>query len=209
MLIKSGARVDRLAIGLGAVGLASVASLALFFVKGEPFGTINDLGNGAVGVASALLALELRRQGRGARFRTTAVATSAATLGAGITVVGSALVISKMTGFLLAGQVSNVGFALIGLWLMALNRSMKGDPRLPKRLSTLGVAAGATMGVGLASAPGIAMGIDNVDTAPGWIWFGMLGWIGTFFLYPAWSIWLGRVLARHQHARVPDGRFSV
>jgi hypothetical protein len=52
------------------------------------------------------------------------------------------------------------------------------------------------MAMGFATLPGIAMGLDDRDAAPGWIWIGFLGWIGTFIIYPVWRIWLGRVLLR-------------
>jgi len=31
------------------------------------------------------------------------------------------------------------------------------------------------------------MGVDDMKTAPGWIWIGFLGWIGTYLIYPVWS----------------------
>jgi len=182
----------RVPLALGVVAFASVASLVLFFVVGGPFGTINDLGNALVGILSALLAWMLRP--RGVEGSPLAVAISLVVLGAAITVVGSALVVSGTTGFFLAGLVSSVGFAFVGLWLVALNRSMRSDGRWPRGLVMLGLVAGTIMAVGFATAPGIAMGLDDMDAAPGWIWIGYAGWIGTFFLYPAWAIWLGRVL---------------
>jgi hypothetical protein len=184
--------VGRLAITVGVVAVVSVVSLAVYYGVGGPFGAMNDLGNALVGILSALIAWALRPRGMtGASSR---VAIGAAALGAVITVVGSALVVSGTTRFFLAGLVSSVGFALIGLWLIAVNRSLRLDPRWPPRLTTLGVVAGVIMALGLASAPGIAMGLDDMAAAPRWIWIGFLGWIGTYLIYPAWSIWLGRVL---------------
>lgn len=52
------------------------------------------------------------------------------------------------------------------------------------------------MAVGLIGAPGIAMGVDDANTAPGWIWIGFVGWLGIFFLCPIWGIWFGNVLRR-------------
>ena len=49
--------------------------------------------------------------------------TGLAVAGAALTVVGSALVVSGTTGFFLAGLVSSLGFAGIGAWLVAANRS--------------------------------------------------------------------------------------
>jgi hypothetical protein len=178
-------------IALGVAAFASVISLALFFIVGGPFGTINDLGNALVGILSALAAWTLRP--RGVDAPSWAATISLAVLGAAITVVGSALVVSGTTGFFLAGLVSSVGFAFVGLWLVAVNRSMASDGRWPRGLVRLGLVAGAIMAVGFATAPGVVMGLDDMDAAPGWIWIGYAGWMGTFILFPAWAIWLGRM----------------
>lgn len=49
-----------------------------------------------------------------------------------------------------------------------------------------------SIGLGVA-APGVVMGIDDMATAPGWVWIAFIGWLGIFFLYPIWAILLGRV----------------
>jgi hypothetical protein len=182
-----------LTIAVGAVALASFASLVLFFVIGQPFGTISDFGNGAIGVLSGVVACALRRSvAKGLRNQVAAVGI--AVLGAGITVVGSILVMSEATGFLLAGLVSSVGFGCIGVWLIALNWAIRSEERLSRWLPNLGIVAGAVMALGLSTLPGIVMRVDNVDTAPSWIWIGFLGWIGIYVIYPVWAIWLGRTL---------------
>ena len=182
-----GREAGTLALAVGVVAASSALSLATFFAIQGPFGTINDIGNGATGVLSACLAWRLRERLTG-RIRD--VALGAALVGAAITVVGSALVVSGTTGFFLAGLVSSVGFAGIGAWLVALNRSV-GTEGWSRRLRTLGVAAGGLMALGIAAAPGIALRIDDMATAPAWIWIGQLAWLGVFVVYPAWAVWLG------------------
>ena len=172
----------RLATAAGVVGLASVSCFAVFSVVGGPFGTLNDIGNGTLAVVSGALAWALRRH-------VPVAATGAALGGAALAVVGSALVISGTTGFFLAGLVSSVGFAGIGGWLIALVRSgATGDGTRRK----LGLLAGASMAVGILSLPGIPMRLDDMATAPGWIWIGFVGWFGTFLVYPFWAIAVGR-----------------
>lgn len=180
----------------GVVTLISVASLALFYTVGKPFGAINDWTVGLSGLVSGMLAWATQRRAivRGPRSAT--VSTGAAVVGAAIVVAGSALVISRTTGFVLAGLVESLGYALIGLWLVALNRSIGSASGWPRRLRTLGLAAGSVMGLGLVAVPGILMGLDDADTAPGWIWIAFIGWLGIFLLYPIWSIWFGTVLRR-------------
>jgi hypothetical protein len=188
--------VARVALTVGAVALVSVASLALFFTVGRPFGAINDATIGLVGVLSGLLAVVSNRRAVAGLPVIGTIATGAAVVGGVIVVAGSALVISQTTGFLLAGLVESAGFALIGLWLIALNRSAATASSWPRRLTSLGIAAGITMAIGLILVPGIAMGLDNMDTAPGWVWIGFLGWLGIFVLYPIWSIWLGSAIPK-------------
>jgi hypothetical protein len=179
----------RLATAVGVVAAGSTLLLVAFFVAGDPFGVLNDTGLAVTAVLSAVLAWRLRRLAAG---RLGNLAVAAATAGAAITVVGSVLVMSRATGFFLAGLVSSVGFAGIGAWLMILNRSDGAVAGWPARLRSLGVLAGALMAVGVVMAPGVVLGLDDMATAPGWLWIGQLGWLGTLVIYPAWGIWLGR-----------------
>ena len=191
----------RLAIAAGVVAAASAASLATFFAVQGPFGTINDIGNAATGILGACLAWRLRDRLTG---RARDVAVAAAVAGASITVVGSALVVSRTTGFFLAGLVSSVGFAGIGAWLLALDRSA-GAAEWPRRLRSVGGIAGGLMVLGVLTAPGIALGLDDMATAPSWVWIGQLGWLGTFVVFPVWAIWLGILgTRREERAGVPS-----
>jgi hypothetical protein len=88
------------------------------------------------------------------------VATCLAVVGTIVAVLGSVLVILGITGYFLAGLVSGTGFALIGLWLVAVNHATAAVTalRLPTRLARLGVVAGAVMAFGFINVPGIVMG---------------------------------------------------
>ena len=194
----------RLALAIGIAAAGSAACLVTYYAVQGPFGTINDIGNAATGVLSAALAWRLRRQLSG---RAANLSVGAAIAGAGLTVSGSALVVSGTTGFFFAGLVSSVGFAGIGAWLVVLNKSDAMAAVLPPRLRSLGIAAGALMALGIAAAPGIVLGLDDMAAAPAWVWIGLLGWLGIFVAYPAWAIWLGIVETRldRQAIAVPDG----
>ena len=194
--------VAGVAVATGVAGLISVASLTLFFAVGKPFGAINDWTVGLVGLLSGLLAAMIRSRGVAGSPGPGAVSTGVAVVGAAIVVAGSALVISQTTGFMLAGLVESLGFALIGFWLIALSRSTGSASGWSRPLRNLGLVAGIVMAVGIVVAPGIAMGVDDMDTAPGWIWLGFVGWLGIFVLYPIWTIWFGNDL---RTGRVHDG----
>lgn len=193
----------RLALAIGIAAAGSAVCLATYFAVQGPFGTINDLGNAATGVLSAGLAWRLRRQIPG---RAATLAVGAAIAGAGLTVAGSTLVVSGTTGFFFAGLVSSVGFAGIGAWLVVLNKSDAMAAVLPRRLRSLGVAAGGLMALGIAAAPGIVLGLDDMAAAPAWVWIGLLGWLGIFVAYPAWAIGLASETRQDRHAiAMPDG----
>jgi hypothetical protein len=186
MFIPTGSgSIGRLSVAVGLVAIASFVSLAVFFAIDGPFGALNDIGNGILALLSAALAWTLRR-------RVPTLALVAALLGAGIAVLGSWLAQSDMVGFFFAGLVSSVGFAGIGLWLVMANRSLESQAEWPRGLAVLGLAAGLIMAIGVATVPGIAMGLDDMAAAPGWIWIGYLSWLGIYLLYPAWAIWFGR-----------------
>jgi len=203
MVTENGARdTGRLAISIGAVAVGSAVSLATYFAVGGPFGTVNDIGNATIGVLSAGLAWRLRRQIPG---RLGSAAVGAAVVGAAVTMVGSALVVSGTTGWFLAGLVSSVGFAAIGGWLVCLGLRDDRAPASSRGLRALGVAAGSLMVLGLASAPGIPLRLDDAATAPAWAWVGSAGWLGTYVAYPAWAIWFGVRVLRG----VGQGRYQV
>ena len=112
-----------IAILLALVAVATVVSIALFFVIGGPFGTLNDAGNGLTGILTAVLALSLVSRAGGWP------GVVASVIGAAFAVWGSWLVMSGATGFVLAGFVSTIGFSFIGVWLAVVGRLRAFDRR--------------------------------------------------------------------------------
>ena len=102
------------------------------------------------------------------------------------------MVIVDMTGYFLAGLVSAAGFALIGSWLLAVNRLGPGSLLMSApRQARLGVVAGAVMAIGFLNVPRIFMGLDDMAAAPGWLLAAGICLAGTYLLMPIWSIGLG------------------
>jgi hypothetical protein len=194
MMDEAGARgIGPLATAVGVVAVGSAVSIATYSAVGGPFGLLNDIGNAATGVLGACLAWRLRGQLPGQLGN---LATGAAMLGAAVTVVGSALVVSGTTGWFFASLVSTVGFAGIGAWLVAFARGAGTAAAWPRRLGVVGVAAGSLMALGVLALPGIALRLDDAATAPGWAWVAYIGWLGIYVVYPAWAFWLGVVESR-------------
>jgi hypothetical protein len=160
------------------VGFTTCVCLIVFYTAGEPFGVINDIGNTLLGLLSLALAWLLRP--------TSGVLVSLAGLGAALTVVGTVLVLTGITGFYLAGLWSSSGFGLIGVWLVGISRLATPPPR------RAGLVAGLVMMLGLVGVPGIFMGLDTMDTAPVWTFVAGFSWAGTYLLFPAWSLRLAR-----------------
>jgi hypothetical protein len=173
-------------MAVGAVAAGSAICLATYFAVGGPFGTINDLGNAAIAVLSGALAWRVRNELSGS---VRVGGLSAALAGASVAAIGSGLVLSGSTGFLLAGLVSSLGFAGIGTWLLLLSQGAGAS--WPGTMRALATAAGALMLLGVVGTPGIALRIDDMATAPGWVWLALLGWLGIYVAYPAWAIRFG------------------
>ncbi len=128
-----------------------VLSLIIFYsISGGPFGLINDVANGLVGLLSISLAWLWLPNAE----RVDQAGHCCATVGAMVTVSGSILIIFDITGWYLAGLVSSVGNALIGIWLLLSNRLHRQDSELPRGLIMLGVTAGIFMIIGLLALPG-------------------------------------------------------
>jgi hypothetical protein len=182
--------LSRLALLTAVVTWLGVLSLIIFFGAGSgPFGLVNDVANGLVGLLSMALAW-LWLPNLATRWSTLGI--GAATLGALIMVVGSILIIFDITDWYLAGLVSSVGGAFIGIWLLIANRLHRQLAELPRGLIMLGVTSAIFMIIGLLAVPGVLAGIDDPQLAPWYVNAGLLNWMGTYLLYPAWCLWLSR-----------------
>jgi len=158
------------------------------------FGKVNDVFNAIIGISSAILAWMLYAEHYSKTPLMGQIALALAVTGAIFTIIGSILIIFGFTDFVLAGWYSGIGFALIGLWLLAFCYSSLPGEAFPHNLVIFGIVVGAFMAIGLLGIPGILAGIDSMESMPWYLYVAFLGWLGTFILYPIWTIWLGRNL---------------
>jgi hypothetical protein len=184
------------AIATGVMGLFAAVFIILFYTVGAPFGTLNDISNGLLGILTGILAALLYAQVRAQSLFLGLVTLILALIGVVLVPVGSALVISGRTGWFLAGTYTAAGFGAMGLWLVGLNLSAQQANSWPQSLVIAGIVIGVIMALGLAAVPGMFGGIDAWDSAPWYVsYVGVaasgLGWL---ILYPIWCIWLGRLL---------------
>jgi len=190
----STAAIGWIAIATGVSAILAVTSLTLMATVNSLFGPINDVFNSIIGISSVVLAWVLYAEYRAKSPLLSQVAFAITLIGAILVVAGSVLVIFKFTGFVLAGWYSGVGNALIGLWLAGFCYSLIPDEALPHNLVIFGIIVGACMAIGLFGIPGILAGIDSMESMPWYLYVAFSGWLGTYILYPIWTIWLGRNL---------------
>lgn len=186
--------VGWVAIATGIAAILAVIFLTLMAAVNPSFGKVNDVFNGMIGVSSAVLAWMLFAEHHAKSPLMSQIALALAVLGAIFTIVGSVLIIYGFTDFVLAGWYSGIGNALIGLWLAAFCYSLLRGDALPHNLVIFGIIVGAFMAVGLLGIPGIIAGIDSMESMPWYLYIAFFGWLGTYILYPIWTIWLGRIL---------------
>ena len=183
-----------IAIATGVSAIVAVILLTLMYTVNQSFGKINDVFNSVLGISSVVLAWTLYAAQHAKSPLMSQIALALAVVGAIFTIIGSILIIFGFTDFVLAGWYSGIGYALIGLWLAAFCYSLLHSDVLPNNLVIFGVVAGAFMAIGLLGIPGIFAGIDSMESMPWYLYIAFFGWLGTYILFPIWTIWLGRIL---------------
>jgi hypothetical protein len=173
------------AIITGVSAILAVIFLALMATVNPSFGKVNDVLNAIVGISSAVLAWMLYAEHHAKSPLMSQIALALGVVGAIFTIVGSVLIIFGFTDFVLAGWYTGVGYALIGLWLVAFCYSMQRGDVMPHNLIIL---------VGLIGIPGIFTKIDSMESMPWYLYIAFFGYLGTYILYPIWAILLGRNL---------------
>jgi len=182
------------AIITGVSAILAAIFLALMAAVNPSSGKVNDVFNAIIGISSAVLAWMLFAELHAKSPLMSQIAVALAVVGAIFTIVGSVLIIYGFTDFILAGWYSGVGYALIGLWLVAFCYSMLRGDALPHNLMIFGLVVGAFMAIGLIGITGIFTGIDSMESMPWYLYIAFFGWLGTYIQYPIWAIWLGRNL---------------
>jgi hypothetical protein len=190
----SSATIGWVAIGTGAAAILAVIFLALMYTVNMAFGRINDVFNGLIGISSVILAWMLYAALHAKSASMSQIALALALVGSIFTIVGSILIIYGFTDFVLAGWYTGLGNALIGVWLVTFCIFMLGGDGLPRNLILFGLGVGAFMAAGLFGIPGIIARIDSMESLPWYLYLAFFGYLGTYILYPIWTILLGRNL---------------
>lgn len=186
--------IGRMAIVTGIVYILAAVLLILFFTVGQPFGTLNDFFNGIAGISSGILACMLYGEHHAKSPLLSRIGIVLLWVGVTSIVLGSVLIISGTTGWVLAGLYTSAGNALIGFWVLAFNYSMLKNNFSSRNLVILGLVAGTLLASGLVVLPGIISGYDSQNLTPWYLYIAGLNALSGAIIYPIWCIWLGRTL---------------
>jgi hypothetical protein len=187
----SNSTIASLALAVGIITLVGLLLLTLMYVLSSgPLGMLNDVSIIIAAWLSVALAWSLHSQHFARNPQLASLALILTVVGAIVATYGSFLSISGRTGFILAGLYMMVGNALIGIWLISLNR----DSSWPQSLVVLGLIAGAVIVLGLAAIPGIITRTDSFSDSSWLTWVGQMGFFGWAILYPIWCLRLCSLL---------------
>lgn len=190
----SSAGIGWSAIATGAAAILAVIFLALMYAGKPAFGRLNDVFNSLIGIFSVVLAYMLYVEFPAKAPVLSQIPLRLVALGAIFTLIGSFLVMSGSTGFVLAGWYTGIGNALIGLWLSLFCLTMQGGEQLPYSLVRFGIITGGFMVFGLIGIFGIVAKADSLESMPKYLYVAFFSYLGTYILYPIWAILLGRYL---------------
>ncbi len=182
----------RLATALAYVGIFNALSIILMYAGVPIFGPLNDLGVASAAVLQAILAWRL---GAIVGVRFPSVGLVAATVGAIVAAVGSGLVLSGASDWFEAGVVSTLGYAVLGVWVIAANRRARPRRAWPATLATFGMQIGAIMCLGFLALLAVTSSVGSPTSAPWFVWVAYANGVGWFILLPVWNFRLGRYLS--------------
>jgi hypothetical protein len=180
------------AIITGSSAILAVIFLALMYTVKRSLGYINDIFNSLIGISSAILAFLLYVEFQSGSASLSQIALGLVVVGAIFTIVGTVLSVARITDFVMAGWYTGIGNALLGLWLVNYCYSMLGSDVLPQSLPVFGLVVGAFMALGLIGILGIITKVDKLESMPKYLYVAFFCYMGTYFLYPIWTIQVGR-----------------
>ena len=195
----SSATTGWIAIATGVSAILAIIFLTLMYTVNPSFGRVNDVFNSVIGISSVVLAWRVYTEYHAKSPLMSQIALALAVVGAIFTIIGTILIIFSFTNFVLAGWYSGIGYALIGFWLAGFCYAFLHGDALPHNLVIFGVVVGVFMTIGLLGIPGIFAGIDSMESMPWYLYVAFFGWLGTYIMYPIWTIWLGRNLLLSGH----------
>lgn len=187
----------------GVIGVVGFISLALLFVVGEPFGTLNDILSIPVAFLMMPLILALYQLHAAEQGALSVIALLAGVAGFFATAIGSSLLVANRISFEQSLLWGIGGFGLIGLWLLINSVIGIWGHNTPRGATWLGTLLAVTptlalvamlragdVGIALANLSGQTSGMAPVN--PLVYVFVIMGFISYAGL-PFWFILMGRM----------------
>lgn len=187
----------RLATAVAYVGAFNALSIVLMYAGVPIFGPLNDLGVAGAAVLQAILAWRL---GPIVGVRFPSVGLIAATVGAAVAGVGSGLVLSGASDWFVAGAVTTLGYAILGIWVIVANGRARPSKAWPAAVATFGIQIGAVMCLGFLALLAVPGSVGSPTSAPWFVWAAYANGVGWFILLPVWNFRLGRYLSSRSAA---------
>ena len=156
----------------------------MFFVLGEPWGTINDITSVVLAFSILPVLLALHRLHRRQAPTISLAAFVPGVLAMLVAVVFQTLLIVRAIGFAQTAVVVPAAFGLFGASLMAYGYLSRTNGLLPRNLTLLSMIAGA--GYAAVIFGTILGGQEHPLT--------VVGGLTAVICYPIWAIWFGRIL---------------
>ena len=195
------------AIAGGVLGIIGFISLAVFFVVGEPFGTLNDLLAIPVAFLVVPLVFALYRLNATSHPAVSLIAAIAGMVGFIATAAGSVLLVSGRITFAQSLYTGIGGFGLIGLWVLLNSIVGLRANHLPTGLAWMGILLGITPSLALIFVPRVEVIARSLESMAGQsAGFQMSPFLIAAFVLgglsyaglPVWFILMGRLFAVNQ-----------
>lgn len=189
------------AITNGVFAIIGVVFLMIFFVKGEPFGTLNDLTSLPWVLAFLPVLWSFYLLGTDGYKSISIVALVAGIIGLlGVFVLQLMLILKVITIFQQTYYITSA-FGAIGVWMVIASKIGQTENFISPALGNFGIALGvgwilATVFVWIGGFPPA----DSVSSISDMSQFSAVTIIGVsliflgYFVQPIWAIWLGRFL---------------
>ena len=188
---------QQLGAAIAITAVLSVLTLILLYTGIPFFGPVNDLITAVGGILIAGLALQFHPLLSEEIDGLALVPLLIAWAGAALIAVNAVLVAFGQMDWMLGGMYTAVGYALIGVWLLALLLILRDLPPMDLGLARLGLIAGTAMLFGFLAGPLLAGRLEMTLKPLAWIAYAAAG--AGFILFP---IWCWRLAAKLKDALI-------
>lgn len=164
--------------------ILGLATLIMFFSRGNPWGTLNDISSVALALSVLPILLMLYHLLHPVARTAGLAALVIGVLAMLIAAVFQTLLIFKVIAFVQTAVIVPVAFGLFGASLMVYGYLALAYGMLPHRLAVLGIIAGVGYIVVIA---GFILGGQEHPLVA-------IGGLTAVIFYPIWAIWFGQML---------------